>query len=150
MNQNVFHIKNPKVRPADQMLKAGHYNETNHVVSEGIKKKKFPVDNQVVGEYEIVIIDVDWNTSSQDVLSIASNLRFRRPVYADALLLGEQYPNEQQKGPIVFLHDPQYFWGGHFFSLVLKADQNRRIISLVSSSGWWSSSYRFAFGRRQK
>lgn len=150
MNQIVFHIKNPKFRTADQLLKAGQYDETNYVVSEGIRKKRFPVDNQSVGDFEIVVIDFDCNVTSHDVLSEARDLRLRRPVYADAFLLGEQYPDEQQKGPIVFLHDPQYFWSGHCFNLVLTAIKNRRAIRLVSSGSWWHSGYRFAFGRRQR
>jgi hypothetical protein len=150
MNQTALIIQNPKLRTAEQLLIAGRYNQVNYVVSEAIRKKKFSVDEQLVGEFEIVIISVDENVDSHDVVSKARELGLRRPVYAEALLLGEQHPDEQRKGPIVFLHDPQYSWSGHSFNLVLTANKNRRAITFVSASDWWHSGYRFAFVRQTR
>ncbi len=149
MNETAFVIKNPKVRTADQLIRAGRYDEVNYVINEGITKKRFPLDDQIVGEYTIVILDADCDVGSHDVLSEARTKRLLRPTYADVFLLGEQHPDEQLKGPIVFLHDPQYFWSGHSFNMVLNATRKNRIISLVSSGGWWHSGYRFAFILRQ-
>lgn len=140
-----FVIEVTKKRRMGDILKAGKYDEVNPLITEGIQKRKLLTQDLRLGKRKMVLLWTDDNISSQEVLTEASIMKLARPTHGDAFLFGEQFPEEQRKDALVFLHDPQYSWGGHSFNLVLKADRERRIISLVSSGGWWHSGYRFVF-----
>lgn len=144
-----FTIKLTKRRKIEDVIKASKYDEVNFLITEGIRKKRLSLQDEEIGERTIVIIGLDESVSSNDVLSEARRLKLIRPSYDDAFLVGEQHSDEQIAGPIVFLHDPQYSWNGHFFNLLLDVGQKGRVISLVSSGGWWHCGFRFAFKKKR-
>jgi len=141
-----FTIKLAKKRKIEDVIRASKYDDVNFLIMEGVRKKRLHLkNNKEVGERTIVIVGFDESVSSNDVLSEARKLGLTRPSYGDAFLVGEQHPDEQIAGPIVFLHDPQYSWSGYSFNLVLDISRKGRIISFISSGGWWHSGFRFAF-----
>jgi hypothetical protein len=150
MKEVILTLKNRKKRKAEELVRAGNYEEINFVIAEGIKRKRFSVEDQTIGEYQIILVEIEQDLDSSEVLTWASSARLERPAYADAFLLGEQHPDEQKAGPIIILHDA-YCWSGHFFNLVLKTDKSgRRILSLLSIAGRWAKGTRFAFVRQMK
>lgn len=143
-------IKLAKRRKIEDVIRASKYDEVNFLITEGVSKKRLSLQGEESGEWDIVIIGTDDESiSSGDVLSQARRMGLVRPNYGDAFLVGEQHPDEQIAGPLVFLHDPQYMWSGHSFNLVLDTSRKGRIISLVSSGGWWHSGFRFAFRKKK-
>lgn len=92
-----------------------------------------------------MLLGVDDNINFQEVPTEAVRRGLSRPTYEDAFLFGEQHPDEQRKGPIVFLHDPEYLWCGYSFNLILGINCGSRTISFISSGSSWHSGYRFAF-----
>lgn len=143
-----FTIKLAKKRKIEDVIKASKYDEVNLLITEGIRKRRLSLRDEEVGERTIVIVGTGESVSSNDMLSEARRLRLVRPSYGDAFLVGEQYPDEQIAGPIVFLHNPQFSWSGYSFNLVLDLSRKRRIITFVSSGGWWHSGFRFAFRKK--
>ncbi len=142
-------IKLAKRRKIQDVIRASKYDEVNFLITEGASKKRLSLSDEEVGERTIVVVSTDDESiSSGDVLSEARRMGLVRPSYGDAFLIGEQHPDEQIAGPIVFLHDPQYMWSGHSFNLVLDVSRKGRIISFVSSGGWWHSGFRFAFRKK--
>jgi len=137
-----------KRRAIQDVIKASKYDEINFLITEGVQKKRLSLIDEYPGVHQIVIIGTDESISSGDVLSAAQKMGLIRPSYGDAFLVGEQHPDEQIAGPIVFFHDPQYMWSGYSFNLVLDVNKKGRLISLVSSGGWWHSGFRFAFRRK--
>ncbi|MFA6754143.1 MAG: hypothetical protein WCR84_03240 [Candidatus Paceibacterota bacterium] len=125
-----FTIKLVKKRKIKDVIKASKYNEVNFLITEGIRKRRLSLQNEEIGEQTIVIVGSDESVSSNDVLSEARRLGLVRPSYGNAFLVGEQRPDEQITGPIVFLHDPQYSWSGHSFNLVLDVNRKGRIYQL--------------------
>ena len=144
-----FTIKLAKKRKIEDVIKASKYDEVNFLITEGIRKGRLSLQNEEIGERTIVIVGSDESISSSDALSEARRMGLVRTSYGDAFITGEQHPNEQIVGPIVFLHDPQYSWSGHSFNIVLDVSRKGRIISLVSSGGWWYSGFRFAFRKKR-
>lgn len=146
MKQSVFEVDNSKKCTTERMVRAGNYDEVNYLITEGIKKGKFPIQHEVKGRRKIVVLDDDCDFTSQEVIIEAKRMSLSRPTYTDAFLFGEQHPCElRNDSPIVFLHDPAYYWNAYFFYLVLNAKHNRRQLRLVSSGDRWPGKYRFAF-----
>lgn len=145
---NEFTINLAKGRTIQDVIRASKYDEINPLVIEGVQKKRLSLNNEDLGVHQIVIIGTDENISSNDVLAVTRKLGLIRPNYGDAFLFGEQYPDEQITGPIIFLHDPQYIWSGYSFNLALDVNEKGRLISLVSSGGWWHNKFRFAFRKK--
>lgn len=143
-----FTIKLAKERALEEIIKASDYAEVNFLVKEGIQKKRLSMRNEVPGEHRIILLGIDDGISSQEVLTETRRIRLDRPTHGDAFLFGEQHPDEQNSGPIVFLHELQYSWSGYSFNLLLDTSRRGRIISLISSGGWWHSGFRFAFRGR--
>ena len=155
MIETRFTLKNPRRRSAKALVEAGHYDHVNHLV----RQAKLAVDQQRVGDYEVVLIGAEPGVhcvTSNDALAAASRARLDRPTYLDGLLFGEQFPEEHARGPIVLLHNPMYIWSGISFYLALTVEggtrgkPRRRILSSVSSGGLWQSNYRFLFVHRLK
>lgn len=144
MDTSIFVIKSVKKRTIEDVLKAGNYDEVNFLIKDGIRKKTLCMQDEKIGDRKIILLGSDDSMSSQEVFSHALRNGLNRPTRGDAFLFGEQHPDEQRKGPIVFLHDPEYSWSAYSFHLLLDANRRHRIISLISSGGWWHSGYRFA------
>jgi len=145
MNTSKFLVSMPEERTIEQVLAAGNYGEVNFVIRSGVHKKFLSMKGEPLGNRKIVLLEPDDRIATCQLLEEARNQKLRRPTYADAFLFGELYPDEQNKGPIVFLHDPAYLWSGHSFYLVLNVKNGRRAISLISVGDWWEYGHRFAF-----
>lgn len=144
-----FTVRLDKERKIEDVIRASRYDEMNFLIKEGIQKKRLSFQNEEVGKRTVIIIGIDDSMSSNDVLFCARKMGLTRPSQGDAFLVGEQNPNEQIAGPIVFLHNPPYLWSGHSFNLVLDVSRKGRIISFISSGGWWHSGFRFAFRKKR-
>lgn len=143
-----FTIELAKQRTIEEIIKASNYDEVNFLIKEGIRRKRLSMRDETPGKRRIVVLGIDDNISSQEVLAEARRMGLSRPTYGDTFLLGEKYPDKQNSGLIVFLHDPQYSWSGYFFDLFLDISSKDRIISMVSSGGSWHSGFLFAFRGR--
>ena len=94
---------------------------------------------------EIVLIELDCDATSDEVIMAAAGIGLERPAYEDALHLGAQHPDAQRERPIVFLHHP---WFGHFGRrdvVCLWCNAGQRELSLDDYDRRWSASCRFAF-----
>jgi len=145
MNISTFVVELKKQLSAKEAIVAGNYDEVNYLINQGATKNRFSMGGYKSGERKIVLLEVNDSITSQEILFRASRMDLQRPTYRDAFLFGEQYPEEQKNATIVFLHEPPYYYSGHFFNLVLDVRKNRRRVSFVSSGGLWDVSYRFAF-----
>lgn len=135
-------------RTIEDLLRSGNYDEVNFLVREGIRKKRFSVRDESVGKRKIVLLGMDDKTTFETLLNESRGMGLDKPTVTDVFLFGEQHPQEQLLGPIVFLHEDRYLWNGYFFNFVLSRSKRGRVISLASSGGLWHSDYRFAFRGR--
>jgi hypothetical protein len=132
-------------RGPEELLKAGNYDWASDYARQ-IIHSKFSSVATGRGDIEIVLLDRD------ELPNAFTHLGYERAEAGDALRFGEQYPDEQSKGPIVFPHEP---WRGPYgpsFVLVLRADDDKkRGLSYApytsSLNDWWPSP-RIAVRRR--
>ena len=103
-----FTVTFAKRRKIEDVIKASRYDDINFLITKGIRKKSLFLQDEEVGERTIVIIGNSKSVNSNDVLSETRRLGLIRPSCGDAFLVGEQHPDEQIVGPIIFFHDPRY------------------------------------------
>ena len=145
MEPPIFVVKFTKRRDIGDVLKAGRYDDINFLIRDGIKKKRLSLRDEEIGDRKITLLGFDYHINFQEVLIEARRQRLILPSLGDPFLFGEQEPNEQKQGSIVFLHDPSYFWSGCSFQLMLGLNSKGRNISFVSSGSEWPKGCRFAF-----
>ncbi len=133
-----YTIRTDKKRRTSQIISAGHYGKVNPWVNE----KNFPMKNLVNGERKISVLKPETEQTTSEILTLGKRSRLVRPVTDDALLFGEQFPNEQLQGGIVFLHEPWYM-SGHSFYLLLDLQKGVRELQLVSAGERWPARFRF-------
>ncbi len=141
-----FLITLTKKRKINDILFGGKFDEVNFLVRDGIQRKRIIVQDETLGSRQITILSFDEAVDAQTVKLAAYRLRLLFAKYEDVFLFGEQYPEEQKKGPIVFLSDTPYLWSGHLFNFSLDMTRSgKRKISLVSSGGNFPMNQRFGF-----
>ena len=151
MDIHYFEIELARKRRIDEILKSGNFGEVNFLIKEGIQKKRIVVQDERLGKRKVILFSSDRPVSTQDVKLAAQRARLIPANQEDVFLFGEQFPEEQRKGVIIFLSDSPYLWSGHLFnfSLDITAKTKLRKISLVSSGGDWPVGNRFAFVERR-
>ena len=127
-----------------ELVEAGHYDWAN----EYINSQNFPIRFHEPDEAHVVFLWFDHSSTSEEVLAVAEKQGLVRPTYEDALQLGIQYPEEQRKGPIVFLHEPWLNPGGLRYVVVLDGHASSRDLFLYFFDSRWSHHSRFAFFRK--
>lgn len=145
---NEFTVKLARRRSIRELVQSGNYGHVNFLVRQGVTKNRFTLQEEVPGDRQIVILGSDDEVGSNDVLTAARKMGLVRPSMVDAFLIGEQNPEQQTKGPILFLHDPQYIWSGHVFYMMLDYNKKGRGVTFISSGGIWDRKFRFAFRRK--
>ncbi len=126
----------------EALVAAGQYGYAHSAVT----SETFPVRPDAERRPRVVVlVEVDREVSTDEVLAEAARRGLARPTYEDALHFGIQHPDVQRERPVVFLHTP---WVGHFGRrdvLCLWANAGRRELGLGDFDGRWSPDHRFAF-----
>lgn len=142
--KNAFRIMTVGNRTADEVITAGNYDWKNDLVN----GKNFPMRPMPEGPREIVYLEFNHDLGSEEVLTEAQRQGLERPLYEDTLFFGEQHPEEQRKGPIVFLHEPWQDPIGNLLVLVLSCNDRGRNPHLGYFGSRWDRRCRFAFVRK--
>ncbi len=121
------------------LIKVGNYDWKHHSVTSEL----FPVRPCEPSLRRIVLLHFKRGVRSEEVLKEAEAQGFKRPTYEDCLRFGAGYPEEQRKGPIVFLHEPVQVNGGPSVLCLGHIGSRRRL-----DCGWfaceWGDCCRFA------
>jgi len=141
---NVLRIMTGGTRTTEEVVAAGNYGWMNAMVN----GDNFPMRPMPEGPREIVFLEFDHNSGSEEVLAEAQRQGLERPVYEDALFFGEQHPEEQRKDPIVFLHEPWRDPLGNLRVLVLDCDGRFRSLNPLYFDVSWARRCRFVFVRK--
>ncbi len=113
-----FEITSGQHETIEKALAAGGYDHGTPVIN----NQNFPVINRDKKVKKIVILEFDSPVESEEALAEGKKKELMRPDYQDALDFGEQHPDEQRNGPIVFLHKG--------------AKDNNKVIVLFSFAGF--------------
>jgi hypothetical protein len=144
---DVFPLKIDDGRTADELIEAGQYDWVSYYSQQIVHSK---VDTVPTGErVEIVLVPPSRGIFTNEIEPL-KRLGYDAPLARDALRFGQQYPGEQCKAPIIFLHTP---WDGPHarrFVLVLRAVKGKRELCYCDSiNNWWyGEGARFAARRR--
>ena len=145
MSKNVFRLtKIGDGRTTEELVRAGNYNHAN----QNINSRNFPVRSAKRGMREIVLLEFDHDSTSEEVLAEAAKQGLERPVYEDALYFGVEHPDVQRERLVVFLHEPWCDPDGLLDVLFLWSFAGYRRLSLYWFDDWWVRYYRFAFVRK--
>ncbi len=105
---------------ASELVRQGKY----YWVNDWITDKRFPIQEHALVSRTIELVKFDHDPTSEEVLTELARRGLERPTYEDALYFGIEYPEEQRKHPVVFLHE-----------LVLDPAGNRLVLVLVEDAG---------------
>jgi hypothetical protein len=129
-------------RSTEELVTAGAYGYAHSCVS----SENFPVRPADLRRVrEIVLLELDQDVTSADVLAEAGRRGLAPPTYEDALWFGIAHPDVQLERPVVFLHDPWVGFFGRRDVLCLWSNAGRRELGLEGFDDRWSGRYRFAF-----
>jgi len=140
---------------AFEFAKRSGYNFASSVFRDRIKreiKRRSPIiGGGKESRIRLELVKFDYKLSSAEVLEDFELRGLERPTVEHALKFGRQYPEEQRKRSIVFLHKPWRYSGGSPCVLVLIGGADgRRSLSLDRFDGRWDSHYAFAGVRLRK
>jgi len=124
---------------ASELVKRGKYNWTNDLITD----KLFPIKSHSSQSRTFELVRFDHNVTSDEALAEFARRDLKRPTYEDALVFGINYPEEQRKHPVVFLHEPVDVVGDRSV-LVLFGSAGGRRLNLGWFDGWWDRVYVFA------
>ncbi len=151
--KNIFTLRVSSSRSTDEVVAAGKYDWENNTIN----SQNFPMRELPEGTVEIEFLEFDYDPTSEQVLAeverrnkLNTEYTLERPMYEEALFFGEQYPQEQRKHPIVFLHEPWRDSVGGRRVVVLLEDASGRCLSLYWFDHGWFRRYRFAFVRKSR
>jgi len=143
--KNIFRLAIGKKRTTKEAVKAGNYDYAN----DNINNRNFPMRPRPVGEREIILLEFDYDPSSEQAIAEAEKQGLIRPDHEDALDFGEQFPEKQREHPIVFLHEPWQGPDGGLGVMVLgRSVSSERSLSLSGFRSGWGRHCRFAFVRK--
>ncbi len=101
----------------------------------------------VPGVRHVVLLELDHEATTREIMAEAARLGLEPPQYEDALYFGVEYPDVQRDRPIVFLHDPWLGFFGRRDVLCLWSNAGRRELGLEGFDDLWRRDHRFAFIR---
>lgn len=128
---NIFPIVCEGGKKATELARLGRYDDW----SKDITDDRFPLAKHEPEERVIELIEFNYDPTSKDVLREFAKRGLERPTAEDALCFGIQYPKEQVKRPIVFLHEPVLGPDSRRFVLILDGVFGYRELAL----GWFDS-----------
>jgi hypothetical protein len=131
-------------RSTEELVEAGKYGYAHSCVT----SDNFPARrSRERAVREVVLVDLDHEGTTPEVMTKAARLGLEPPVYEDALYFGVEYPEVQRERPVVFLHDPWLGFFGRRDVLCLWSNAGRRELGLEGFDDLWRREYRFAFIR---
>lgn len=140
-----FCLKVGQRKTTEEAVMAGKYDWANN----SINSHNFPMRLRTAGERRVIEpIEFGYDPTSEEVLAEAKKRGLERPVYEDTFDFGEQFPEEQRKRPIVFLHEPWQDPDGLRRVLVLDSYSSERGLYLYCFDYRWPRHYIFAFVRK--
>lgn len=137
----IFIITYDGVYKTSELVALGKYDRPNDWITD----KLFPTKRMERMIRMIELIEFDHYTTSEEVIAEIARRGLERPTHDDALYFGIQYPEEQRKHAIVFLHEP-------VFQSVLTLDTavGERVIYLNLFDTLWSTQSVFAAVHKSK
>ncbi len=130
-------------RITSELVKRGRYDWVNSSITDTL----FPIEKHAPVSRTIELVKFDYNPTSEEVLAEFARRGLERPTHEDALTFGSEYPEEQRKCPVVFLHEPVLVDGGRCV-LVLDEDGRERSLGLDWFVDGWDRRYVFAAVRK--
>lgn len=123
-----------------ELVTRGKYDWVNDLITDGC----FPLMMYTPVTRTIKLIEFTHDPSSLEVLAEFRRLGLERPTPEDALCFGIDYPDEQRKHSLVFLHEPGQGPGGGLCILVLTGGVGERYLELEWFDHRWSRGCLFA------
>jgi hypothetical protein len=139
---DAYRITTGDGRSTEALVEAGGYGYAHSCVT----SEHFPsrsLDGRRVRR--VVLLALDREATSEDVIREAARRGLARPTYEDALAFGAEHPEVQRGGPVVFLHDPWFGLSGRRDVVCLWENAGRRELGLEGFDQPWSPAHRFAF-----
>jgi hypothetical protein len=136
-------------RDGKTLLAAGRFDFVGDYARKFAEGKEFPIATSK-DEFDIEYVEFDYDLTSLQVLAEFERRGLARPQPEDALRFGEKYPDEQKKGPIMFLHEPWLDPRGDRRVLCLDRIGARRYLDMGWFDRQWDRDYRFAARRPRK
>jgi len=141
----VFSLTLEGVHATSELVRLGCYDQ----VDDGrITNERFPLWRHDPIEREIELVEFDHEPTLNEVLAEFEHRGLERPTPEDAFYFGVQHPEEQEKHPIVFLHEPVRSVGWTCYFLTLSKSGVGRCLILYWLFDKWSRRYVFAGVRR--
>ena len=125
---------------ASELKELGKYNWSN----DWITNEHFPLTKHEPEKRTIEFVKFDHDPSSKEVLAEFACRGLDRPTYEDAFYFGVQYPDEQRKRSIIFLHEPVMRPYSNPLVVELGSDVSDRDLGLYYFEGDWGRSFVFA------
>ncbi len=122
----------------EQMIDAGRYDYANN----DITTKRFPIKWEGKVEFEGRYFHFNRTTSSKNAIAAMKEAGWEPANIEHLLVLGEKYPDEQRKFPIIGLGSVAEVFGLRDVP-VLYGDGSERNLSLSWFGGAWDGSCRF-------
>ncbi len=142
---NVFSVICEGSYKASELVARGNYDWANDWITD----ERFPIQKHAPVSRTIELVKfINHDPTSEEVLAEFARRGLERPTYEDALYFGIQYPEEQRKRPVVFLHEPVLLPDDYRGVLVLRGYAGRRSLSLYWFGDHWGRDYAFAGVRK--
>ncbi len=124
-----------------ELLRRGEYDYSGVPINDDL----FPIEEHAPFSRIIEFVEFDHDPNSKEVLAEFAHRKLVRPTYEDALTFGAEYPDEQLRLRLPFLHEPVQV-DDEDLVLVLYGGIHhpRRIISLGHARGLWGKDSAFA------
>ncbi len=130
----IFSLSVEGKHTVSKLIVLGRYDWAN----DGIIDERFPIVVHEPMNRTIEYVTFDHDLDSEEVLVEFARHGLKCPTYEDAFYFGIQYPEEQRKHPIVWLHEPVQDPQGVRYVLVLYKNGRRRELYLFwFDRGWY-------------
>lgn len=128
----IFPVKNEGSYKTSELVARGRYDWWNGWITD----ERFPIRPHEAATRinELMKFNYGFVSERKVVARVLADFTCRglqRPAYEDALYFGIQYPEEQKKHSIVFLHEPIRGPRGRHCVLALRGNSHRRDLSLI-------------------
>lgn len=144
-SREVFTLTLEGAYKVSELVKQGKYDWVNDWITD----ECFPLEFESLPmRHTIELVEFEHDSTSEEVLAEFERLELERPTYEDALYFGIQYPEEQRKYPIVFLHEPVQGPCGRRHILGLDERVGKRRLNLRWFDNGWLQKDVFAAVRK--
>ncbi|MFH1036542.1 MAG: hypothetical protein V1756_00525 [Patescibacteria group bacterium] len=128
-----------KMSAASELVKQGEYFLVMSEITDTVFPRSLPGETR-----QIELIEIDHNLGTNDVLKELECYGLKRPTWQDALQFGIEYPEEQRKRPIVFLHEPILTVCGRRVIMLSSDKEGNRYLEVQFTSGIFTHPCAFA------